>query len=88
MNEIILLQVVYYNSDVFFQSYGHLISIILGINFVLMRTRVKKLKNSIFIQACDSSFTFSPFPDYIKSKEQNYGVETGKKTLQTKPTLN
>lgn len=95
-------QVVYYNSDVSFQSSGHLVAIILGINFVLMRTRVKKpsktqflfrekfnfcsMKNSIFIQSCDSSFTSSTFPDYIKSIEQDEGVETVKKDPQTKPT--
>lgn len=44
------------------------------------------MKNSIFIQSCDSSFTSSTFPDYIKSIEQDEGVETVKKDPQTKPT--
>lgn len=80
-------QIVYYNSIVHFQSSGHLVSIILGIKFVLNLNKSQEtVKNSIFIQACDSSFTFSPFPNYIKSKEQDEGVETEKKPKNHKKT--
>lgn len=75
-------QIVYYNSDIHFQSSGHLVSIILGINVCLSKNKSQEtVKNSFFIQVCDSSFTFSPFPNYVKSKAQGEGVET-----QTKPT--